>query len=990
MQDRKENKVLFEISTRKVSKGAVMPLSGNKNTILILLVALLLSLPLMAQEYLVQQGARSAGMAGAYSGLGDDANSISANSAGLVRLGRTQLIGSYTRYYTGADIPGMNEGSLFFSPYTWGRMFYGLGVSYFSHEIYSQQKTTIAVGSELWRKKKKTGNSMPVSLSLALNANLYRVAYNQNNFSEDFDPNDPLFANGYNTIAYSGDANLLAEIGKASVALGGYNLLEPDISIRGGVESGTYPRTIRGGVSYNVRNYVIPAIEIEIPLTSNKTISDELTYSVGAESWFVNDMIGARTGLSSDFLTMGLSFRTRGKWDIGVDYALQFPLETPLEIGQTHKVSFEVGMAKPFKVITDFIVEDGSVQTSAELVSSGDEATIYAKVSNIGEMDAKDVPVTVYYVMDGEAYLIGQREIEKMPSGSSEEIEFSFVPPENGYYDIFVAANDKGDKIPALQHKIMETDYDNNTGTKRLAVFNPPETGTVRTSRDELLISTVSKIREEIPMIPAIHFGENSSTVDIERFDNVLNVIATRLSGNPGATIELYGYYDKSTESATEDALAINRSNAVKKELVSRGADADQISVVREGYDSSSEQIKDVLPKDVELIQEENRVVEMEVKLEVPTQLGTYYYEPDEYRPSREARENLESKIKEVIPLFMENSDLYVIFEGFTAADEKENRGTAYLRAVNFRDMALDWVPDWMMRRMLVLCSEGDEEKPRVETYITGDAIIFRPHGTSLSGESLEFGDLGMTDITIDTIISETQIDSHAVAIREEGSDQPFAVVHAGEGRPPRTVAWNWFGDRGQAPDPEKTYFAEVFVRDEFGQTVSNMSNPIDIKVDEQEERKELFLINFNFGKSLATSEYLEARVENLAQNLLDRVKYLGPNARIEATVIGHTDIVGSDKRNRELSWERAEKEYHTLLHGLMTILDLETEEQVLKWLGDHRVKLSYEGRSYREPMVISRFREGYWHKELIGNNEFPEGRLVNRRVVLEIMTITD
>jgi outer membrane protein OmpA-like peptidoglycan-associated protein len=967
-----------------------MPLLGNRYSFLIVASAVLLIATAFGQDNMVQQSARAAGMAGAYSCIGNDVNSISVNSAGLMRLDRTQLVGSYTRYYTGADIPGMNEGSLFFSPYTWGKMFYGVGVSYFMHEIFSQQKATVTLGSELWRMKRTSSESMNARLSFAVNGNLYRVGYSQANFSDDFDPNDPLFRDGYDKIAYSADANLLAEFGPLSVGLGGYNLLEPDISLRGGAEGGVYPRTVRGGLSYDILGYVTPAIEIEIPVTANQTVSDEMTYAIGAESWFVGKMLGARAGVSSDFATMGLSFRTRGSWDIGIDYALQFPFDTPIEIGQTHKVSFEVGMAKPFKVITDFIVEQGSVEPMPKFVSVGEDAVVTATIANIGKMDAKNVPVTVYYIVDGQTRVIERMNIDQLPSGGKEKITFSFIPPQKGYYDIFVAANDLGGKVPALQKKILETDYDNNTGSARLASFMPPETGTIRTSRDELRISTVSKIREEIPMIPTVHFDLNSANVSKSRFGPMLEIVAKRLKENPDTKLSLYGYFDKNTESQDGLALSIDRANSVKKELVAYGADPNQIEIVTDGYDSSTERVSGVSAKDRAMIEEENRVVEMQVKIQGPTLLGSYNYESDDFRPSREAREDLKTKIENTLKTLERNSDLYLVFHGFTAGTEKENRRDAYIRSANFREIALDWVPNWLVKRMLVVSSEGYDEYPHVDAYVTGDALIFRPHGTSLSGETLEFGELGSTDIIIDTIMTETQIDSHAVIIREQGTDVPFAVVKTGRGTPPNSVPWNWFGDRGQAPDPEKKYFAEVYIVDEFGQAVSAISNPINIKVDEQEERKELFLINFNFGKSQATSEYLEARVENLAKSLVDRVKYLGPNARIEARVIGHTDIVGSDERNEQLSWERARKEYDNLIHGLMTLLDIKTEAEVLAWLEEHRVKLTYEGRNYKDPMAISRFEEGYWRREVIGDNRLPEGRLVNRRVVLEIITITE
>ncbi|MGC9316042.1 MAG: hypothetical protein ACP5G4_10540, partial [bacterium] len=69
---------------------------------------------------------------------------------------------------------------------------------------------------------------------------------------------------------------------------------------------------------------------------------------------------------------------------------------------------------------------------------------------------------------------------------------------------------------------------------------------------------------------------------------------------------------------------------------------------------------------------------------------------------------------------------------------------------------------------------------------------------------------------------------------------------------------------------------------------------------------------------------------------------------------------------------------------------DFQTQVQLDKWLEDHRVTLDYEGKSYREPMMVSRFEEGYWKRELVGDNTLPEGRLVNRRVVLEIKTVTE
>ncbi len=962
-----------------------MPLFGqyNRFSITLVLTIVLVVTGVYAQEAVILESARSAGMAGAYLAIGDDANAISSNSAGLSRLGRTQLVGSYTRFYTGKDIGSINEGSLLFSPYIWGKYFYGVGVSYFDHSIFRQQKATLVFGRELWRKRRDA------KIAGGLNVNLYRVEYNSGNFSEDFDPNDPVFSGGYSKFAFGFDVNFLGEYGPLSLGLAAYNLLEPDISLRGGAESGQYPRNIRTGLSYDILGYVSPAVELEIPITSEPGVSDKLSYAFGAESWFINRMLGARAGYSSDFITIGVSFRTRLEWDIGFDYAIQLPLEAPGEIGQNHKVSAEIGMRKPTRVITDIIVEPQSVTAIPELVWSGDTAFVYATIKNVGDMTAKNFPVSVYYIDKGKSWVVAQTTIDKLEPGESRKISFAYAPTIKRYYELFVSANDYGDKAPAVHNKVLEYDYDNNAGTARLACFDSPVPAPPRTSRDELVISTVSRIREEVPMIPAVHFPRSSDDFNEWLYGPMLDVIAERLNKNPDVMLVLYGYYDEETESANGEDLAVKRSRAVKKYLLDHGVDPDRIRIVEEGYNMAYEREKEPLEKDRELIREENRVVELQVGLDETTALGKYYYEESELRPSREDRTDCRSAMQRVYSLLENNPELNVLFHGHSAPGEKNGATNAYIRAATFRGIAFEWIPDWLRRRVLLLSSEGEEERPYVDVYVTGDALVFKPRGSTLSSGGVEFSELGVTEITIDTVITETRIDSFAIIIREEGSAEPFAVLQAGSGPPPRSVEWNWFGSMGQAPDPTKDYFVEVFIKDMYDQTVTSMSDPIAVTVDAQEDRKELFLINFNFGKAAATSEYLEARVEDLAANLIERAKYLGPNARIRATVVGHTDIVGTDEFNENLAWERAKKEYENLRNGMMTILELETDEELDEWLRAHKVTLMYEGRGFEEPMFVHRFEQGYWRKELIGNNEIPLGRLVNRRVVLEVLTQT-
>ena len=967
----------------------------NRALILTAFSVLIVAVVAFAQTDISLESARSAGLGGAYLAIGDDVNSIASNPAGLMRLKRTQLVGSYTRYFSGANIPTLQEGSFYFSPYNWSKFFFALGVSYFNHDIYNQQMGSLVIGRELWRHKRKA------RIAAAVNIDLYRVDYNDVNFSDDFDPNDPLFNNGYSKMAYGGDFSLLAEYGPVSWGLRAYNLNEPEISLRAGAEGGTLSRKVRTGLSYNIMDYVTPAIEVEVPVTSNPGVADKTSFALGAESWFVKKMIGARMGfnsmLSSDhdsrgsLFTLGLSFRSRTDWDAGIDYALQIPIDSPVEVGQTHKISFGIGMHKPTRVITDLVVVPSSVEAVPEHVTPGSEANITLKIANEGDMDAHDFPMSLYYFADGKPFVAARTTVDELLAGETKEVVLKFRPEKSGYYDLFASVNDKGDRAPAVHNKVLEYDLENNTGQTRLACFGPPVMmGKVRTSRDELEISTISKVKEETPMVPVIFFDKASSSLDKGRFDATLRTIANRLKKNPGVKIELRGYYDPTTEADGGKDLALARARKIKDYFVSLGVNPKQLIVIESGYDMAAEHVKNATPEYRSMISGENRSVQLSVRLDEDEHVCQYFYPEGNIQPSEEDYEGCLSALQILVPYLKENPDVNVVFKGVAGCGEDNCNKEAFDRAIEFRKRAQKAVPEWLGSRLLVLASEwvAEDEVARVEILLNGDALIFRPRGSATGRGSLEFSELGKMEITIDSIASAVGLDSFAVTVVEDGAKEPFAVLDAGEGAPPRSIEWGGLGNSGQPPEPGKKYLIDVYAEDRFGQSIDAKSDPISVHVKEQEERKELFIISFNFGKAEATSQYLEARVEALADKLIERAKYLGPNVRIKATVIGHTDIIGSAKANEELSLERAKKEFDRLRYGIMNILDLDSSEELDEWLKAHRVELSYAGESYNDPMTVHRWENGYWHSELIGDNALPEGRLVNRRVVLEILTI--
>jgi len=971
-----------------------MPLSKRRYLDIISLVVILMGLlgTVYAQDQILLQSARSTGMGGAYLAVGDDVNSISANPAGLMRLRRSQLSGNYTRYFTGQNIGSIQEGSLFFSPFTWNRFFYGLGVTYFSHDIYRQQNASLVIGRELWRKGNKA------RIGLAINANLLRIDYNRVGFSEDFDPNDPVFRNGESKFSYGADVGLLAEYGPVSLGVKGYNLNEPDISLRGNATGGKMTRKVRSGLSVDILDYVTPVAEIEIPVTSEETVSDEMSYSFGLESWFVNDMVGARAGYSGDMATLGVSFRTRSNWDLGFDYSVEIPIDAPTEIGQTHKVTVNIGMAKPRRVITDISVDPKTAKPDQEIVSVKDTSYAFATISNVGLMDAKKFPVSLFYVEDGKSKIVGEIKVDELKSGEDIDVTIPWVPQESKAYELYISANDYGNKFPEIHHEVLEEDYENNTATLEVACFNPPSGGDIQLAENELIISTVSRVNEEIPVVPSIHFQENKSQFSLSRFDPTLRSYADRLNKNPGTSLILYGYYDPQTEESGGGQLAIQRAQNIKDRLVELGVPSNRIEVIREGYsmgkprvDSESSQ-----SEDIEMIREENRRVEIFAdvcapgKECAPQNLGVYDYPDFEIRPSREDREECKQAFTDVMDYLKSNQDIMVIFNGKSAALEEDALSKAHQRAVELRDIIKEWAPAWLRERLLVLASEDRLVTPEVKVSLSADALVFRPRGATSTRERIEFADFGTNTITIGDIDAEAGLDSFAVVVMEEESSRPFATLATGTEEVPEEIEWNWLGDLGQPPNPDKRYYVQVYAKDKYGQTLMAVSDPLSISLSEQEERKEMFLINFNFGKAEAVSEYLEARIEALAANLIERATYLGPNARIKAQILGHTDVVGSDEANQELSLQRAEKEYKALRWAMIEALELESQQQLDDWLKKHRVDLSYEGMADKNPMTVRYWEQGYWREEKVGDNDEPEGRLINRRVVLEVEIIAD
>ncbi len=172
-----------------------------------------------------------------------DSKAILANPA-LIAFQRPQVSIGVKSHYAGfseGSESGFNQGYFVASlPGIYGSRF-GAGVhaQYFNSTLFTRSQLSGSVSARLLHR-----------ISLGFTASLYHLGYNRDNFTDDFDFNDPVFQNGYSRNAFNSAAGIYARpVSGLELAAGARNLNQPDISLSGdGVNE---PLELFGAVSYS-------------------------------------------------------------------------------------------------------------------------------------------------------------------------------------------------------------------------------------------------------------------------------------------------------------------------------------------------------------------------------------------------------------------------------------------------------------------------------------------------------------------------------------------------------------------------------------------------------------------------------------------------------------------------------------------------------------------------------------------------------------------
>jgi len=498
-------------------------------------------------------------------------------------------------------------------------------------------------------------------------------------------------------------------------------------------------------------------------------------------------------------------------------------------------------------------------------------------------------------------------------------------------------------------------------------VIPPEPEAEVVVTPAQLSIAEVTQIYEEEPLVPAIFFSAGSYEVD-RRFDPLIETIGERLVNNPDIRLGIYGYYDARSD-GDNSALAMQRAKAVEKRFIELVPEArKRITVVESGYDPDHRRagIGREAPseKQQQMINQENRRTEFKVDIAVP---GIEGYTMSASTPS---------EVAAVFgPILSGNPDIDLIIEGGGSTDELS-------KAFEYKDKLTAQLSEEDKERVFVsLSGEGERE-----VKLNADGVIYRPRKVR---STLEFSDIGRpSDVAVEAN-APGGFASYSIDIIDlEGT--VFRTLKSGTGLPPEQLQWDWRDADGNLVDTRGKYLARFTGIDTLGRTVTDVSeDTFMVKITKREVvRSKLLIVQFVYDEDVAQAAYLEDRLEYVTRRLLNFAQETDKTLKVKIT--GHTDILGTERRNIELSQERAEAEYENISLYLRAILGLPNKDALDKWFSQRNVDLTFEGQGPFEPYAVTRWVEGDKTEHTIGDNALPEGRTINRRVVIEMELIKE
>ncbi|MBN1754707.1 hypothetical protein JW877_00700, partial [bacterium] len=167
---------------------------------------------------------------------------------------------------------------------------------------------------------------------------------------------------------------------------------------------------------------------------------------------------------------------------------------------------------------------------------------------------------------------------------------------------------------------------------------------------------------------------------------------------------------------------------------------------------------------------------------------------------------------------------------------------------------------------------------------------------------------------------------------------------------------------------------------DTLGLSDTAYSEPITIySTDRVQSEMITSLTRCEFDLPQPVSLYQVSQLPVFVEGMLTIIDSAG--AGYELTITGHADTIGEERYNNELSRRRAELGYILLFDQISFQGGFRSHEEAENWLKAIGVTVTIGGQGATRPARIL-FRENNELREkILGENRWPEGRLLNRRI---------
>jgi len=900
----------------------------RRRVLRVVIINLLIAICLGATSHLPVRGQA---LGSAYSASSTDALAITWNPAAGWSRGWGYAL-EYNQLQMGFD-DNLYRGQI--SGYRdYGGFGLGLSLSNFGSDMYSR--------TELGFAAKKTFGA----ISIGLRPKFIMDNFNQSNFhyNDGDDPNDPLFGDGTNASTFGMDAGVfLCPTSRLSFGLSCQDIISPSL---GKEDAVVEPLDIRFGSSYQIQK-VRTSLSGEYGYALNSPDGEELSYGFGVESYAISDWFGLRAGVSNSAFGAGIGIELPQLAGLGLDITYSKPFGDVGKVANT----LQFGLRGHVTPLEKYPVIELLCISTPDVIAFEDSVKIEVAINNKGDSDLNYISVNL---LEDEV-LLNTRELSELEKGTGQLTWFYYQPKSPGR--IFLTAELKTDeKIQIEEGSSLECEIS-------FDVIPPPQVEIVATP-SVLRLKTISYTYQDEGVVPVVFFDQNNDKIG-KRFGGLLSLIAQRVKDNPNVILQIEGYISPDEEN---EALARSRAEVVKTELVNIIPGAEDRIVIPNEWDVRRLRVPEssLRKEDNKRLIEENRRVQFFVELneDVTTEIKQSD-DPTSFVTG--------SKISS---LLKNNPDMVlVIASDNTSGDVAE----ALKAASRMREKVLRVVGDEYGNQVLASAARMPGKSNNINLSISADGVLYKPRVIHASKE-YDPKDLPECQIAL-TQKSEGISYWRVDLMNADGSVQQN--IAGGKDSPPANIEWDFRDSEGNLIPIDKEFTLLFELTDGLGQTAEDVAeNKVKTEIEIAEQRSEkLLLVQFEFDRPAAQSRFLEDRLAMVADKVIRTIEN---SSNTTVTIEGHSDIIGQTRRNKELSGERAKAVLDQLRLAMVVALNLD-EGGLNGWLKEHNATILSEGYGSDIPYNIETWENGAPVQKLVGDNELPEGRSINRRVLVTI-----